>query len=442
MKRILSIPGFIVYLLLLAIVSCSVGKKVLIIEQDISPFIQTGSPMSVETALDNDLLKAAEQGRLAIFDPSGNDENKKLIPAQLEKPEAGANVKVVAMAPGGPSGHQKFKLTASEAPFKTIMKISQDPGTGQVLIEEDGKRVLQYNYQTVYDSTVLRLPSEAAAVHTQTGNATVQEAPSIYAVPRSDYIHPLYGLEGEMLTRDWPDNIHPHHRGIFWAWPEVEIGTSRKGDIYALQQIFARPTGKIQLTSGTVFAQVDAENVWMWKDKDAIVREKVVIRVYPAKANIRIIDLSIKLDALADSITIATRETNKYGGLNLRMMTPQNQLISYFTDKPGSAPLRAWSDFNGIFEGNPASSGLMVVQHNANPEYPGAWVEYPNLAWVQPTFPAPDTRFPLLIGKPLVLHFRLIVHAGVQPDENFSKMIWDAYNHTLTPLYQFSNPAK
>ncbi|HRO47949.1 DUF6807 family protein [Agriterribacter sp.] len=441
MKKILSMPVFSLYLLLLAIVSCSVGKKVLIIEQDINPFIQTGSPMSVETALDNDLLKAAEQGRLAIFDLSGNNENKKLIPAQLEKPEAGANVKVVAMAPGGPSEHQKFKLTASEAPFKTIMKVSQDPGTGQVLFEEDDKRVLQYNYQTVYDSTVVRLPGEPVEVHTRTGKDTFQTA-SIYAVPRSDYIHPLYGLEGEMLTRDWPDGGHPHHRGIFWAWPEVEIGTSRKGDIYALQKIFARPTGKIELTSGTVFAQVAAENVWMWEDRDSIVREEAVIRVYPAKANIRIIDLSIKLDALADSITIATRETNSYGGLNLRMMTPQNQLISYFADQPGSAPLRAWSDFNGTFEGNPSPSGLMVVQHNGNPEYPGAWVEYPNLAWVQPTFPTSGTRFPLLRGKPLVLHYRLVVHAGGKPDENLSKMIWDAYNHTLTPLYLFSNPVE
>jgi hypothetical protein len=45
---------------------------------------------------------------------------------------------------------------------------------------------------------------------------------AIWAIPRSDYIHPLYGLNGEMLTNDWPDADHPHHRGIFWAWLEVE----------------------------------------------------------------------------------------------------------------------------------------------------------------------------------------------------------------------------
>lgn len=441
MKRTLLIPGITVCLFLSAIVSCSDNKKELTVEQDMKAFIQTGSPMSFETALGNDLLVAAEQSRLGLFDPSGHNENKNLIPVQLEKAEAGTNTKIVVMAPDDSSDHQKYVLMESEIPFKTIMKVSRDPNTGQILFEEDGKKVLQYNYQTIYDKDVIRLASEPVEVHTRSGKDTFQTA-SIYAVPRSNYIHPLYGLEGEMLTRDWPDGGHPHHRGIFWAWPEVEIGTSRKGDIYALQKIFARPTGKIELTSGTVFAQVAAENVWLWEDRDSIVQEEAVIRVYPAKSGIRIIDLSIKLNALADSITIATRDTNSYGGLNLRMMTPQNQLISYFTDQPGTTPLRAWSDFNGTFEGNQSPSGLMVVQHNGNPEYPGAWVEYPNLAWVQPTFPTRGTRFPLLRGKPLVLHYRLVVHAGGKPAESFSKMIWDAYNNTLTPLYLFNSTTK
>ena len=41
-----------------------------------------------------------------------------------------------------------------------------------------------------------------------------------YAEARSDYIHPLYGPAGEVLTADYP-NDHPHHRGMYWAWLEV-----------------------------------------------------------------------------------------------------------------------------------------------------------------------------------------------------------------------------
>ncbi|MGZ8921068.1 MAG: DUF6807 family protein, partial [Limisphaerales bacterium] len=39
---------------------------------------------------------------------------------------------------------------------------------------------------------------------------------------RSTYIHPLYGLDGEVLTDDFPKD-HYHHRGLFWAWPHVRL---------------------------------------------------------------------------------------------------------------------------------------------------------------------------------------------------------------------------
>ena len=256
---------------------------------------------------------------------------------------------------------------------------------------------------------------------------------SIYSIPRSDYIHPLYGLNGEMLTNDWPDGGHPHHRGIFWAWPEVEYNNQR-ADIYALQRVFARPTGNIKFTSGPVFAEIDAENLWMWEDKEAIVNEQAIMRVYRSSTDARIIDLTIKLLALKDSVTVATRFTNSYGGLNLRMQTPELQDISYFTDKSDSKPLRAWSDFNGIFEGSKSASGLMVLQHQGNPEYPGVWKDYPGLAWVQPTFPTPETRYLLSKEKPLVLRFRLIIHADGKPSELISKKNWDVYHSKQSPL--------
>ena len=36
---------------------------------------------------------------------------------------------------------------------------------------------------------------------------------------RSTYVHPLYGLDGEVLTDDFPKD-HYHHRGLFWARSE------------------------------------------------------------------------------------------------------------------------------------------------------------------------------------------------------------------------------
>lgn len=323
------------------------------------------------------------------------------------------------------------------------MQALVDSSSGQIIILEDNTIVLQYNYQTVYEADVVRPVDEQgkelefshmsgmyydeylkAHPELERNDSTTS---SIYSVPRSDYIHPLYGLQGEMLTSDWPDGGHPHHRGIFWAWPEVMYG-DQLGDIYALQRVFARPSGKVKYTSGPDFAEVDAENLWMWEEDVALVRENALIRVYRSKAERRIIDLTIKLLALEDSVTLATRFTNSYGGLNIRMQSPEKQRISFFTDEAGSNPRRAWSDFTGIFKGNDNESGLMVLQHRDNPEYPGEWREYPDLAWVQPTFPTPESRYLLSKDDPLVLRFRLIIHAGGQLPENEYMESWDTYH--------------
>lgn len=437
----------LIYIFLIGGLICSCKQNSFTINDVNGALSNTNAPVSVKINLNKTQKIAAKEGRLGIRDLSA--ENKIVIPAQFEFTNDGAGSKVLFLMPNGESGMRKFELFESKPPINAAMKTVLDTKSGQVIIEEAGKKVLQYNYQTVYEKDVIRPESKkdvALSFSNMSGlyfeeylkahpkmKKDTSVTSSIYSVPRSDYIHPLYGLEGEMLTRDWPDGVHPHHRGIFWAWPEVEYGKKR-GDIYALQRVFARPTGNIEYTSGSVYAEINAENLWMWEDTVPIVNEHAVIRVYRSTSNRRIIDLSIKLLALKDSVTIATRFTNSYGGLNIRMQTPEKQEISFFADEEGAKPLRAWSDFNGIFEGNNSASGLMVLQHHGNPEYPGSWREYPALAWVQPTFPSPETRYPLSKEVPLILRYRLIIHAGAKPSEDILKESWDIYNSINTPL--------
>ncbi len=415
--------------IILGLPGCSSNAQVLLVDDVNGILGETGAPVVVNTELTSELATAAQEGRLGIVAPAN------IIPVQLEASGTLTESNLVMIMPEGEPGLNEFKLVEKESPFGPVMKARLDPESGQVMIEEGGEKVLQYNYETVYEKDVIYGEEEALEHHLRIETDTFVTS-SIYAVPRSDYIHPLYGLEGEMLTRDWPEGGHPHHRAIFWAWPEVEYGNER-GDIYALQRIFARPTGHMELTNGPVYAEIDAENLWMWDDSIPIVRENAIIKVYRATKTTRIIDLSIQLVALENQVTIATRETNSYGGLNLRMQTPTDQEISYFTDKAGSNPLRAWSDFNGVFKGNTSASGLMVLQNQANPEYPGQWVEYPDLAWVQPTFPTPGTRYALQKEKPLVLRYRLIIHSEGKPDRATSQLNWDAYHSTVTPVHNF-----
>ncbi len=433
MNTLLLIAKNRIYILIVGLFTFSCSPTVITVNDSKGVLGKTNAPVSIEIKLNKNQIIAAEEGRLALFDPAIGDADP--IPVQLERSVENADSHIMFIMPDGNPGIRYFKLIENKSPINAGIKTRLDPNSGQVIIEEASEIALHYNYQTVYEKDVIRLENEKIEEHVRTKKDTFKTT-SIYAVPRSDYIHPLYGLEGEMLTRDWPEGGHPHHRAIFWAWPEVEYG-SELGDLYALQRVFARPTGNIKFTSGPVYAQIIAENLWMWEDTEPIVREHAAIRVYRATPTSRIIDLTISLLALKDSITIATRYTDSYGGLNLRMMSPELQKISYFTDEANAKPLRAWSDFSGVFEGNNSPSGLIVLQHSDNPEYPGDWVEYPNLAWVQPTFPTSGTRYPLSTGKPLILRYRLIIHAGAKPDVDISEKIWDAFHDTSAPLYIF-----
>jgi hypothetical protein len=319
---------------------------------------------------------------------------------------------------------------------KERLKAVQNPVDGQIDITDEGKPVLRYNYKTVLERDAM--DTLAANKYIVTTTDTFMANPSIYAVPRSNYIHPVYGPEGELLTRDWSRD-HPHHRGIYWAWPEVEFG-NKTGDLHALQIVFARPTGRINLTNGASFAQIEAENLWLWGDSIPIVSEVAVIRAYRSTKQGRIIDLAFRFVALKDSVSLARRGTKLYGGLNIRMQTPKSQKIAVFSDSTNMVPKRAWSDLSGLFAGAKNSSGMMVLQNKQNPDYPGDWIQYPELSWCQPTFPAAGTRYQLLKGKSLVLRYRLLIHAGTNPETAISEKLWDEFNSESAELLTFSFP--
>src|SRR5688500_13379652 len=52
------------------------------------------------------------------------------------------------------------------------------------------------------------------------------EAPGTRA--RACYVHPVYGLDGEVITDDFPKD-HLYHRGMYWAWPHIKIGDEEIG---------------------------------------------------------------------------------------------------------------------------------------------------------------------------------------------------------------------
>jgi len=318
------------------------------------------------------------------------------------------------------------------APQEPVLATASDPGppAGAVLVAIDSAPVF------VYQATRVPVP-DGHLDRIAPGNR-------IYAVPRSGYLHPLYGLDGEELTLDWSLD-HPHHRGIYWAWPEVRWG-ERTGDLHALQQVFSRPVGEATTatdpTTGAV--TVTATNLWLWQDEAPVVFERVRITAHRLdEGGARSVDLALRFEALVDNLSLARRGTDLYGGLNPRLAPVADLALDHHAEPATSARRpRAWSTATGIWRGGSRRATLSVLEHPDNPDYPGDFVTYPELPWFQPAFPRAGTRFALRRGEPLVLRYRLQISAGDPDPDQLAAACADFAATPVPVLFRRPDPAE
>jgi hypothetical protein len=118
----------------------------------------------------------------------------------------------------------------------------------------------------------------------------------------------------------------------------------------------------------------------------------------------------------------------QYGGLNIRLAAVKDQRIAFHTDPPEANPRMAWSELSGTFEGGQTATAFTVFQTRANPCYPGDWIQFPNLNWLQPTFPANGTRYPLKKDETLALRYRLWIHRFSKATVEMYREQWRAFD--------------
>lgn len=320
----------------------------------------------------------------------------------------------------------------SRAPRRAL-RVEQDASTGLVRILDGPLPVLSYQHGTNSPGELL------SRIHPDNRK---------YAIARSDYLHPLFGPEGESLTRDWSVD-HPHHRGIYWAWPEVDCAGVR-GDLHALQRIFAHPIGRVQTRSHGNSSEILAENVWVLDHpvggtnstpRPPVLHETVMIRAHAVDSATggRAVDLFVHFRSLGENLSVARRETDKYGGLNVRLAPIRNQALSPHTDPAGTPSRAAWAQISGTFEGATHPATLIILQHSQNPEYPGDWIQYPDLNWLQPTFPAAHHRYPIDPTHPLTLAYRFWIRPGEAVSETEARRLWEDFQ-SEPPPQRFTKP--
>ncbi len=245
---------------------------------------------------------------------------------------------------------------------------------------------------------------------------------------RSNYVHPLYGLDGEVLTEDFPED-HRHHRGIYWTWHQVLIGDIRAGDPWLARRFSWRVEEARILPDGT---GLYVRHRWFSPDyvegREPIAEETAEVVVHPANRTVRMIDFDIRLRPLQKDVRVGGSEDDKgYGGFSLRAkMVPDLQ----FTAREGAvAPTRApvdagsWVDFSADFAGRGAPSGVAILVHPDSAGYPQPWIlRSPATPSMQnPVWPGPDP-VALPAGEGIHLRYRLVVHRGGAGDVDLDAM--------------------
>ena len=191
---------------------------------------------------------------------------------------------------------------------------------------------------------------------------------------RSSYVHPLYGLDGEVLTDDFPKD-HYHHRGLFWSWPHVRIA-GQHYDLWMLQGIQHRFQRWLEREGDANGATLAVENGWYVGERK-VVLERVSLRALPSAKNERALDVELTWIPVGEAVTLEGAEGKSYGGLTLRFAPCTNTVITTPLGQDGQDLTMThlpWADLSAKFAGREQTSGAAIFIAPDHPDFPPEWL--------------------------------------------------------------------
>lgn len=237
---------------------------------------------------------------------------------------------------------------------------------------------------------------------------------------RSCYIHPLYSLDGQVLTEDFPRD-HFHHHGLFWAWPSVEVRDAMTSNWEPadppLRQHFVKWVEREVIGAE---ARLVVENAWKLAESEDVAEERVTILVHEAKIDGRAIDIEIALRPVGGPIVLrgAAADNKGYGGLCFRGRAdegPEGPIFKGAAMTTDEGPLTAdstgrpfrWADLSTGSHG-----GIAIFVSPRHPGFPVPWLVRNSYAGIlNPCWPALEGAT-LAADVPVFLRYRIYVHRG------------------------------
>lgn len=249
---------------------------------------------------------------------------------------------------------------------------------------------------------------------------------------RCNYIHPIWGIDGTVLTEDFPSD-HLHHRGVFWAWHQVWIGEKQIGDPWEIKDFVQQVTDVEYVAKTEGVAELKTETEWkspLWKNNGEFVpylKENTKITIHPKSGNYRRIEFEIRLLALAENLKIGGSADEKgYSGFSVRMALPED--VIFLGPEGEIAPENTavssvgYINISGSVGKNKSSGGIVIVDHNENPGYPQQWILRNRNSMQNAAYPG-NKLIPVSTQNPLILKYSLLVYSGKMGDKNIQRAI-------------------
>ena len=281
-----------------------------------------------------------------------------------------------------------------------------------------------FRFEPAGDAAMKLLDGDRLVLVYNHGQIANEKAPK--ARPRGAYVHPIYGLDGEVLTDDFPAD-HVNHRGLYWAWPHVKVGDAELDSWNVksgLETRFGKWTAKETCSDR---ALLGVENGWFAGDKQ-VLREQVLLEVHPATATSRAIDVMLTWTALDEAVTLRGAEGKSYGGVQIRF-APRKTTVITTPDGRAKDDLvmtkLPWADLSGDLAGKPeAISGAALFVHPANRDFPHEWMtrQYGMLAAGWPGV-KPQT---IAKNESVTMRYRLWIHRG-NPEATEINAAYESY---------------
>jgi hypothetical protein len=262
------------------------------------------------------------------------------------------------------------------------------------------------------------------------GDISNDKAPKARA--RGAYVHPIYGMDGEVLTDDFPAD-HVNHRGLYWSWPHVKVGEAEHDSWnvkQGLQTRFGKWTAKETHADRAVLG---VENGWYVGDKQ-VVREDVRLAVHSAVGDSRAIDVTLTWTALDEPITLRGAEGKGYGGVSIRFGPRKTTVITTPEGRAKEDLVMAklpWADLTGDLGGKPdVLSGAALFAHPGNRNFPPEWMtrQYGMLAAGWPGVKAQT----IAKNESVTLRHRLWIHRG-NPEAADIQKAFETYRSSTSP---------